>query len=129
MRSRERRRPNRNPPRATDGEPTSLDRNRSHVLLSPSIRGATSESFRYARRSIFVFLLLSGPVMVHAGSALASPPSFPTEMRDTAAFPLRLSDLGPGYTIGDDSGCGIGTENAPENLRQAVITHLPENCS
>jgi hypothetical protein len=50
-------------------------------------------------------------------------------MRDTAALLLRLKDLGPGYTIGDDSGCGIGTENAPEDVAQAVIAHLPENCS
>jgi hypothetical protein len=81
------------------------------------------------RRSVLVVLLLCGPFGVQVGIALASPPSFPAEMRDTAALLLRLTDLGPGYTIGDDSGCGIGTENAPENLAQAVITHLPENCS
>jgi hypothetical protein len=49
-------------------------------------------------------------------------------MNDTAALMLRLSDVGPGYTIGDDTGCGIGTENAPGDLAQAVIAHLPESC-
>jgi hypothetical protein len=41
---------------------------------------------------------------------------------------LRLSDLPPGYTIGDDTGCGTGVENAPANLAQAIITHFPESC-
>lgn len=59
----------------------------------------------------------------------AGSPRFPAEMRDTAALMLRLTDLGTGYTIGDDTGCGIGTENAPDNLAQAVIAHLPESCS
>ena len=81
------------------------------------------------RRAALVVLLLCGPVTVLAGSAPASPPSFPVEMRDTAALLLRLTDLGPGYTIGDDSGCGIGTENAPDNVAHAVVAHLPENCS
>jgi hypothetical protein len=42
---------------------------------------------------------------------------------------LRLSDVGTGYTIGDDTGCGGGVENAPANLAQAIIAHLPEGCS
>jgi hypothetical protein len=84
---------------------------------------------RYVRRAVLVVLLVCDPATVQAGSALASAPSFPVEMRDTAALLLRLTDLGPGYTIGDDSGCGIGTENAPERVAQAVIAHLPENCS
>jgi hypothetical protein len=60
--------------------------------------------------------------------AAAGPPLFSDEMRDTAALMLRLSDLGPGYTIGDDTGCGIGTENAPPDLAQAIVAHLPEAC-
>jgi hypothetical protein len=50
-------------------------------------------------------------------------------MRDTAALLLRLSDVGRGYTIGNDSGCGGGVENAPASLAQAIIAHMPENCS
>jgi hypothetical protein len=81
------------------------------------------------KRCILVALLVPALAPVEAGGSAAGPPDFPTEMRDTAALMLRLSDLGPGYTIGDDTGCGIGVENAPDNLAQAIVTHLPESCS
>lgn len=64
-----------------------------------------------------------------AGAAAAGSPDFPPEMRDTAALMLRLSDLPIGYSIGDDTGCGGGVENAPAALAQAIIAHLPESCS
>jgi hypothetical protein len=65
--------------------------------------------------------LLTGP------RSDATPPTFPSESRDTAALMLRLSDLPSGYLV-DDAGCGIGTENAPPALAQIVITYLPEAC-
>lgn len=41
---------------------------------------------------------------------------------------LRLHDLPPGYMVGDDSGCGVGTENAPPRLAKVVVRTLPEAC-
>jgi hypothetical protein len=39
---------------------------------------------------------------------------------------LRLPDVGRGYLIGDDSGCGgLGTENAPPSVAQVAITYYP----
>jgi hypothetical protein len=81
------------------------------------------------KRAVLLALLVSTLAAGEAGAAAAGPPDFPTEMRDTAALMLRLSDLGTGYTIGDDTGCGTGVENAPTNLAQAIIAHLPEGCT
>ena len=81
------------------------------------------------KRCLLVALLVPALLPDAGRGSAAGPPQFPDEMRDTAALMLRLSDLGPGYTIGDDTGCGIGVENAPDNLAQAIITHLPESCS
>ena len=81
------------------------------------------------KRCLLVALLVPALVPGDADGWAAGPPQFPVEMRDTAALMLRLSDLGPGYTIGDDTGCGGGVENAPDNLAQAIIAHLPESCS
>jgi hypothetical protein len=39
---------------------------------------------------------------------------------------LRLPDVGRGYVIGDDSGCGgLGTENAPPSVAQVAVTYYP----
>jgi hypothetical protein len=39
---------------------------------------------------------------------------------------LRLPDVGQGYVIGDDSGCGgLGTENAPSSVAQIAVTYYP----
>jgi hypothetical protein len=81
------------------------------------------------KRAVLVILLGSALMPADAGGAAAGSPEFPAEMRDTAALMLRLTDLGPGFTIGDDTGCGIGDENAPDNLAQAIIAHRPESCS
>ena len=81
------------------------------------------------KRAILVILLVSAGVSVDTGRTAAGSPEFPAEMRDTAALMLRLTDVGPHYTIGDDTGCGGGVENAPANLAQAIIAHLPESCS
>ena len=81
------------------------------------------------KRCLLVALLLPALAPVDAGGSAAGPPNFPPESRDTAALMLRLSDVGTGYTIGDDTGCGGGVENAPANLAQAIIAHLPEGCS
>jgi hypothetical protein len=43
---------------------------------------------------------------------------------------LRLSDIGKGYRIDSDSGCGgLGVENAPESVRQIVLAYSPKGCS
>lgn len=43
---------------------------------------------------------------------------------------LRLPDLGDGYRVGDDSGCGgLGTENAPPSVAQLVIAYRPSGCA
>jgi hypothetical protein len=63
------------------------------------------------------------------GATAAGGPRFPAEALDTAALVLRVSDLPPAYVVGDDSGCGIGTENAPAELAHVVVAHLPEECS
>jgi hypothetical protein len=93
------------------------------------MRSWVANSGRDVRRGIIALLLVSACVPAEADGTAAGSPDFPAGMRDTAALMLRLTDLGPGYTIGDDTGCGIGTEGLPENLAQAVITHLPESCS
>jgi hypothetical protein len=39
---------------------------------------------------------------------------------------LRLPDVGQGYVIGDDSGCGgLGTENAPPSVAHIAVTYYP----
>jgi hypothetical protein len=39
---------------------------------------------------------------------------------------LRLPDVGRGYVLGDDSGCGgLGTENAPPSVAQVAVTYYP----
>jgi hypothetical protein len=39
---------------------------------------------------------------------------------------LRLADVGHGYLVGDDSGCGgLGTENAPPSVAQLAVTYYP----
>jgi hypothetical protein len=59
----------------------------------------------------------------------AGPPTFPAEASATAALMLRLVDVPRGFTLGDDTGCGGGVENAPPALAQAIIVHLPWMCS
>jgi hypothetical protein len=93
------------------------------------MRSWAANSGRDVSRGILAVLLVSAFMPAEAASTAAGSPDFPAEMRDTAALMLRLTDLGPGYTIGDDTGCGGGTEGLPENLAQAVIAHLPESCS
>jgi hypothetical protein len=41
------------------------------------------------------------------------------------ALVLRFPDIGPGYQVSDDSGCGIGVENASLPVRSLVLTHWP----
>jgi hypothetical protein len=70
-------------------------------------------------------MLLAGP----AASGWNVPRAyFPPESRDTAALLLRLSDVPRGYRVGDDTGCGIGAENAPTELAQVIVTYRPESC-
>jgi hypothetical protein len=39
---------------------------------------------------------------------------------------LRLPDVGRGYVMGDDSGCGgLGTENASPNVAHVAVTYYP----
>jgi hypothetical protein len=38
---------------------------------------------------------------------------------------LRLPDIGRGYQVGDDSGCGIGVENASPSVASLVLTYWP----
>jgi hypothetical protein len=39
---------------------------------------------------------------------------------------LRLTDVGRGYAVGDDSGCGgLGTENAPPSVAHVAVTYFP----
>jgi hypothetical protein len=38
---------------------------------------------------------------------------------------LRLADVGLGYQVGDDSGCGIGVENASPAVASLVLTYWP----
>jgi hypothetical protein len=80
-------------------------------------------------RALLAILFAASVVPADAGATAAGSPHFPPETRDTAALMLRLTDLGHGYTIGDDTGCGGGVEGAPDDLAQAIITHLPEACS
>jgi len=74
-------------------------------------------------------LVVSAIAPASAGGVASGSPFFPVDRRDTAALLLRLTDVEGRYTIGDDSGCGGGVENAPANLAQVIIAHLPENCS
>ena len=83
------------------------------------------------KRALLVAVLVI-PALAPASAAAASaagPPSFPAEARDTAALMLRLVDVPRGFTIGDDTGCGGGVENAPPVLAEALIVHLPWMCS
>jgi hypothetical protein len=83
------------------------------------------------KRPLLVAVLLV-PVVAPAsatGGNAAGPPTFPPEARGTAALMLRLVDVPGGFTIGDDTGCGGGVENAPPALAEALIVHLPWMCS
>lgn len=65
---------------------------------------------RSLRRSSLGFaLIVAAAILPAAASQAAGGP------RD---LPLRLSDLAPGYLVGDDSGCGLGLtgEGAPREL-------------
>jgi hypothetical protein len=81
------------------------------------------------KRALLVALLVPVLAPASAGGVSSGSPYFPVDQRDTAALLLRLTDVDGRYTIGDDSGCGSGVENAPPNLAQAIIAHLPESCS
>ena len=46
-----------------------------------------------------------------------------------ASLVLRLPDVGNGYRIDSDSGCGrLGVENAPPQVRQLILTYWPTGC-
>jgi hypothetical protein len=48
---------------------------------------------------------------------------------DPAPLTLRLGDLPRGWTLGNDSGCGmVGTEDAPPGVRDLVRRHAPRSC-
>jgi hypothetical protein len=46
------------------------------------------------------------------------------------AWLLRLPDVGNGYLVGDDTGCGgLGTENAPPSVAEIAVTYRPALCA
>jgi hypothetical protein len=65
--------------------------------------------------------------MTVAATALATEPRSGFEAEGLL---LRVPDIGNGYRVGDDSGCGgLGTENAPSSVAQLTITYRPTGCS
>jgi hypothetical protein len=46
-----------------------------------------------------------------------------------ASLVLRLPDVGNGYRVDSDSGCGrLGVENAPPQVRHLILTYWPTGC-
>jgi hypothetical protein len=79
------------------------------------------------------FALSSLIAMALAVAALgAAAVSFGTSGQATnaaASFVLRLPDVGNGYRIESDSGCGrLGVENAPPHVRDLILTYWPTGC-
>ena len=74
-------------------------------------------------------------VVVLACVAMVALGDAPATAQDPAADPqnlvLRLSDLPPGYSVGDDSGCGmtLSDESAPPELVQIQAQHPQRNCA
>ena len=69
-------------------------------------------------------LAVAGPGATVATLGASSPATDPA-----ASLVLRLPDVGNGYRIDSDSGCGrLGVENAPPQVRQLILTYWPTGC-
>jgi protein-S-isoprenylcysteine O-methyltransferase Ste14 len=59
--------------------------------------------------------------------------AFAAELRSSVGAEkliLRLPDIGRGYQVGDDTGCGgLGTENAPPSVAEIAIKYRPRHCA
>jgi hypothetical protein len=64
-----------------------------------------------------------------SGGAVVSFGATPPATDAVASLVLRLPDVGNGYRIDSDSGCGrLGVEDAPPNVRQLILTYWPTGC-
>ena len=84
-----------------------------------------------SRRAIIALSSLIATALAVAGFGAAVVSFGATAQAPTAAAPLvlRLPDVGNGYRIDSDSGCGrIGVEDAPQHVRQLILTYWPTGC-
>lgn len=75
------------------------------------------------RGAVVAVALLAAVATAALSQAAPAPPGHD-------ALVLRLTDIGEGYRVGDDSGCGgLGIENAPQSVARIVLAYRPKGCA